>query len=170
VEFDHAHHFLHHPEGGGAIAHVLVVYVYIILHLLAGEVGEARAVQGTHRVDAAHIIGEIEELAWLLDVHPITRAVLIEIFGFELRYCHAQMFGNAPQVFGRVGGAHGLAAVGATEAVGLVPYLLVNLYGPIVQGPGRLIAQPGEEGPHLSFVESDLLAERSQVDGLHRSE
>ncbi len=139
----HRHHPLHHVVGGRAIGQVLVMNMYIVLHLLALKMGEARTILGTYGINAAHIGLQVKELTRLLHIHPIARGILVEVLLLEGFHGHAHMRRDPDQILRRIGWAHGFAAVGTAEAIRLFPYLLIDHRGHLVQPLGRVIAEPG---------------------------
>ena len=99
------------------------MYMHIILELLA-QVRETGAVFRTDGVDGAFVVIEVEELAGRPFIHPVTlpAPLLLEVFFLELGNCHLEMSGDSFEVFGVIGRRHGLATVGAGQAISFLPY------------------------------------------------
>ena len=139
----HSHHPFHHIVGRRAIGQVLVVNMYIVLHLLALKMGEARAILGAYGIDATHVGLQVKELTGLLHIHPVARGVLIQVFLLKLIHRQANVRRDPDQILRGVGGTHGFATVGTTEAIRFFPNFLIDHRGHLVQSLGRVIAEPG---------------------------
>ena len=54
--------------------------MYIFHHFLFGVMGKSGTIPGTNSIDIAHIGLQVQELARLLLIHPISRLVLVQPF------------------------------------------------------------------------------------------
>lgn len=89
---------------------------------------KAGTVAGTNSIDAAFVIGQVKELAGLTLVQPIALAIFIQPFFAECIGGHTKMCGYALDICQGVSGRHGLAAIGAGQAIRLLPYRGIGLY------------------------------------------
>lgn len=98
------------------------MYMHIILELLA-QVRETGTVIRTDGVDGAFVVIQVEELAGSPFIHPVTLSspLLFEVFFLEFGNGHVEMSRDPLEVFGIIGRRHGLAAIGAGQAVRFLP-------------------------------------------------
>jgi hypothetical protein len=147
-----------------------MMYMYILFHLLAGQMREAGTIQRADLIDSTHIGLQIKELAGLLNIQIVANIILIEVFLFELIGCHIKMSRDPPDVLRRIGRAHCFAAIRTAEAICFVPYLFVYLDRPFIESFRWLLAQSREEQFQFSLVKGYFLSERPQIDWLHAVE
>jgi hypothetical protein len=147
-----------------------MMYMYILFHLLAGQMREAGTIQRTDLIDTTHIGLQIKELTGLLNIQIVANIILIQVFFLELIGCHFKMSRDPPDVFRCVGRAHRFAAIRAAEAICFVPYLFVNLDRPFIERFRGLLTQTCEKQFQLPLVKGYFLSERPQIDWLHAVE
>lgn len=129
--------------------------MHVLCHLLFMVMGEASAIPGADRIDITHIGGQVQELAGLFDIHPIPGLVLIQPFFAEGLIRHSEVSGDPLHIFFRIGGRHGLAAIGAIQAIRLCPGSLVGDGNKLVQTPWGFFLQPGEEPFYTLLIMPD---------------
>jgi hypothetical protein len=130
------HHLFYQPVSGGAVFDVLFEHMHIVHHPAACMMGKSGAVAGTNSIDAAFIIIEVQELAGLTLVHPITLAVFVQPFLAKGFGAHVKVCRNTLYVGDGISGTHGFATVGALKTVSLLPNSFISLCGYIVQSAG----------------------------------
>ena len=106
------------------------MHMHIVGHFLFGEMRESCAIIRADSVYAAHIGRQVEELAWLLPVHPVLIFFIEEQpFLFKLLRRHIEMRRYTPDIFSIKSRAHGFAAIGAAKAICFLPYFRVHFFG-----------------------------------------
>jgi hypothetical protein len=150
-----------HPlEGSRAISDVLLIYMHVIVHILFGMVRKSSAVVRTNFVDAALVIFQVQELAGLFLVHPVTRSPLfVQPFLFEFFGGLVKVSRNAHQVFFGERGRHAAAAIGTFQAIGLFPGFLIGFLPYLLYAGNTVFLQFGEESTLFAFLQIHLLLE-----------
>ena len=84
---------------------------------------ESGTIGGSNRVDTAFVVGAVQKLAGNGAVHPVAipSPLLFQVFLLKGAHGHSQVFGDTLLVGHRVGRGHGLAAIGAGQAIDLFP-------------------------------------------------
>lgn len=139
----------------------------IIRHLLPRQVWKTRAIAGPDLIDGTHISLEVQELAGVGGIHPISLLIQVQPFFFESRLGHAQVRGDALDIGRLESGRHLLAAIGAGETVYLLPNLFVQFSGQGIQFAGRIFFDAGEKAAETGFIPGYFLSEGTEVDGFH---
>lgn len=137
--------------------------MHIVDHALAGMMREACAIAGAHFVDAAFVIGKVEELAGLLPVDPVALAVFAEVFPFEVSHRHSEMRSYTKKVSRGIGWRHGFAAIRTAKAVGALPYIDVKTYSQLIKTAGRVFFDLCKEAFEGGFIFSYFFPEQPQI-------
>lgn len=127
---------LYHLEGGGAIVNILLVEMRIIRPSLEAKVRKAGTIRGPYGVDGAFVGFQVEELAGLFFIHPVLGRVLLQPFFGEFLGGLLKVGGNPFDISSRKSRCHFLAAVGAGQAIHILPYLFFNLRPYLVDAAG----------------------------------
>ncbi len=106
--------------------HVLFVHMHVVGHRFFGQMRELCTIGRANRIDAALVRLKIEKLTRSAFVHPFSLPVFEQPFCLEFFYGHVQMFGDALQVFECIGRRHVAAAVGARQAIDLLPHFFID--------------------------------------------
>jgi hypothetical protein len=117
-------------------------------------VREACTVRGSYFVDAAFIIGQVQELAGFRFIQPVALATPLPLQPFVLKLGdrHFKMRGDPDKVLLVERGRHGLAAIGTGQAVGLDPYFFFNNSDGFIESTGRIVLEAGEKTPEYPFL------------------
>lgn len=160
------HHFFHHFISGRTAFHVLLVYVHIVLQIF-GKMRKSRAICRPNIIDTAGIVLGIEELAGFGLVQPVAVTAFFapQPFVFERLAGHAQVCGDPPDIGWREGRCHGLAAVGAAQAIHFLPHFGFEMVDQVLQSFGRIFFQLGKETAEFALVMTGPLFKRPQVYG-----
>jgi hypothetical protein len=150
------YHAFNKPERSRTILNILFENVHIVNHVAAGMVREARTVFRPHFINRAFIILKVKELAWLAGIDPVTGTVFLQPFLFKRVLRHVKMSRNALDIGIGKGRRHGLAAVGASQAICFRPYQLIGFYRQVIEPAGRLLLQFGKEPSEKRPVKEHL--------------
>ena len=120
-----AFHLLHHLIRRRTILYILFEHMSVIGERFFIVMREPGAIFWTDRIDAAFIINKIKELAWLIAVHPVAIAVLVQPLLFESIDRHSKMRTDPFEIPGSISWRHGLAAIGAAQAISFLPGLCI---------------------------------------------
>lgn len=141
--------------------------MHIVDHTFSGMVRKSSTVAGPYRIDAAFVVGEVEELAGLLTIDPVALPVFTQVFLFELVHRHVQVKGDTDHILPRIRGGHRFAAVCTGKAVRLLPHCLIGFHRHPVEPAWRLFFEPVEKLSKSRFVASHFVAELAKVNLLH---
>lgn len=136
-------HLLHQLIRSRAILHILLIHMNPILEFFLGMVGEAGAVGWTNFVYRAVVILQIQELARLGLIHPITASVFSQPFLAESFWFHFKMRRDSLYICRGIGRRHGFATVRTTEAICFSPYFLICCGGYLIKTSWWLFLQLG---------------------------
>jgi hypothetical protein len=163
------HHDFHYTISGGAVFYILFKYMYVVDRSLACVMRKSCAIAWSHFIDRAFVIGQVQELAWLLAVYPVALPVFAQVFQLEFINGHSDVSGDTHNILPGIGGRHCFAAVGARKAIGLLPHFEVGLYRNFIKSAGRSFAEAGKKAAKCRFVFCYTFAKYSEINGLHNA-
>jgi hypothetical protein len=126
----------------------------IISKLFFGMVRESSAICRTHLVDTAIVCLQVEELARLCFIQPVTTPVFAQPFLLEIVGFHFQKTSDTLDICRRIGRRHRFTTVGATQAIYFLPDLaicIVNQTGDTARGQFSNTAQESFKGSSMKF-------------------